>query len=279
MNNYIINRKKHLCKYAEDNKLPVGGTFNGKESGWKGQILTYEKKFRKKAIEKYNLIGNIKLDAEFSNKLHPCAHHLSSSQILCYNYFKTMMKGKHPTSELIKFFSERGVKITQQAVCEFEYGGYKLFPKEGTVYDFHIQDEKTELFIEVKYCESAFGKLYGKSKNEDTYRIKFDEVYKKMIDNCSCIRNKDVISEKDFFNNYQLFRNILRVTDDSKYTVFIFPRGHRKLCHEYTQFKNKYIEKHYVNNIIVIHWEDLMEGKESVDLYNKYFKKDPDEEE
>ena len=276
MKKYAIKRKEHLCNYAKDKNLPVGGTFNGKISKWKGQILTYENKTKRNAIEEYNLVGDIKLDSEFARKLHRYAHHLSSSQILCYNFFKPMMSGEHPTQDLIDIFSEYGIVLTQKAICEFEYDGYKLYPNEGTVFDFHIQDEATELFVEVKYCEQAFGRVRpdSKSKNGQNHLTKFNTIYDRMVKECPCVKKNTQISAEMFLSKYQLFRNVLRVTDKSKYTVFIFSNEHQKLYNEYTEFKKQYIEKQYVNNVIALYWENLMKGKEQTELYNKYFKED-----
>jgi hypothetical protein len=128
----------------------------------------------------------------------------------------------------------------------------------------------------VKYCEQYFGKVrsFSKSKNGQNHKTKFDSVYKKMLEECKCIKNNTPISIEMFLNNYQLFRNVLRVTDESKYAVFIFSKKHLKLCDEYTKFKEQYIAKQYSNNIMAIYWEDLMQGREKTELYNKYFKED-----
>lgn len=277
MNNYSKNRKVHLCKYAKEKKLPVGGKFQGKETHWKDLILLYNEPNKLKIIEEYNLLNGLKLDTEFSNKLHRFAHHLTSSQILCYNYFRPMIdENRHPNKELIDFFKKRGIYFSQDAVCRFEYGGYEVFPKEGTEYDFHIKDEEKEVFIETKYTEETFGKAYKNKKSKDgsSHPEKFKNVYSKMIKSCACLKDKKEIELDVFLNNYQLFRNVLRITDKSKYTVFIFPYQHSKLCKEYEQFKKNFINNEYSNNVIAIHWEELMKGKEESELFKKYFAMD-----
>lgn len=279
MNNYSKSRKEHLCKYAKEKKLPVGGKFQGKETQWTDLILLYDNPNRLKIIEKYNLLNGLKLDTEFSKKLHMFAHHLSSSQILCYNYFRPMIiENGHPNIELIDIFKNRGIYIAQDVDCQFEYGGYELFPNEGTEYDFHLidKDKETEVFIETKYTEEAFGKAYKnkKSKNGPSYSEKFKNVYTEMIEKCACLKSKKEIELDVFLNNYQLFRNVLRITDKSKYTVFIFPYQHSKLRKEYEQFKKNFITDEYSNNVIAIHWEELMKGKEESELFKKYFAMD-----
>jgi len=274
MNNYSKDRKEHLCNYAKEIKLPVGGDFQGKETRWKNLILIYHESNKPEIIEKYNLLNGLKLDFDFSKKLHRFAHHLSSSQILCYNYFRpTIDKNGHPYKKLIDVFKNRNIYFSQNAVCQFEYGGYALFPMEGTEYDFHIKDKETEVFIEVKYTEIAFGKANKnrKSKDQQNYDEKFERIYCPMIKSCACLKDKQKIDLDVFLKNYQLFRNVLRITDKSKYTVFIFPYQHTKLRKEYEQFKKDFINNEYSNNVIAIYWEDLMKGKEENELYKKYF--------
>lgn len=271
MKNYAVNRKTHLGKYAEEHHLKVGGDFQGKESKWKNLILKIDKTNRKSIIETIetdNLLNELKFDSLSYNKLHRFAHHLSSSQIFCYNFFRPMINEGHPNNELCQIFENRGIKISEKANCQFEYGGYKLFPDEGTEYDFHIMDcdFNTEVFIEVKYTEARF----GRAEKDEKHRKKFKKVYKNMITSCACLKNKE-IEEEDFFNHYQLFRNVLRITDKSKYTAFIFPKEHEKLLNEYIQFKETYINEQYANNVKAWYWEDLMNGKEESEFFKKYF--------
>lgn len=274
MKNYAENRRTHLVKYAQEQEQDyvekgiVGGNFQGKESKWKNLILKIDKTNRKSIIEKHNLLNGLKFDSHFYNRLHRFAHHLSSSQILCYNYFRPMINDGHPNNELCQIFENRGIKISEKANCQFEYGGYKLFPDEGTEYDFHIMDYdfNTEVFIEVKYTEAYF----GKAKKDERHREKFKKVYKNMITSCACLKNKE-IDEEEFLNNYQLFRNVLRITDKSKHTVFIFPKENEELLNEYNQFKKTYINEQYANNVKAWYWEDLMKGKEESKFFRKYF--------
>lgn len=269
MKNYPENRKNYLVKFAENQSSlrgKVGGDFQEKESKWKNLILKIDKTNRKSVIEKYNLLNGLKFDSDY-NRLHRFAHHLSSSQILCYNFFRPMINEGHPNNELCQIFKNRGIKISEKANCQFEYGGYILFPDEGTEYDFHIMDYdfNTEVFIEVKYTEAYF----GKAKKDERHREKFKKVYKNMITSCACLKNKEI--EEEFFKNYQLFRNVLRITDKSKYTVFIFPKEHEKLLNKYNQFKETYINEQYANNVKAWYWEDLMKGKEESEFFIKYF--------
>jgi len=272
MKKYPENRKNHLIKYAEKQGLVsariVGGDFQGKESKWKNLILKNKNTNRKRIIEKYNLLDRLKFDSYFFNRLHRFAHHLSSSQILCYNFFRPMINERQPNMELCQIFENRGIKISEKANCQFEYGGHELFPEEGTEYDFHILDcdFNTEVFIEVKYTEACF----GKAKKDERHREKFKKVYKNMITSCACLKNKK-IEEEEFFMNYQLFRNVLRITDKSKYTIFIFPNMHDELLYEYNRFKESYINEQYANNVKAWYWEDLMKGKEESEFFGKYF--------
>ena len=213
------------------------------------------------------MLNGLKFDSDYY-RLHTYAHHLSSSQILCYNFFRPLINERHPNNELCQIFTNQGITISEKANCQFEYGGYKLFPNEGTEYDFHIMDcnFNTEIFIEVKYTEDCF----ASAKKDEKHREKFKKVYKNMITSCACLKNKE-IEEEEFLNNYQLFRNVLRITDKSKYTVFIFPKENEELLNEYNQFEETYINEQYANNVKAWYWEDLMKGKEESKFFRKYF--------
>lgn len=257
-------RQELLAEYAEAEDLPVGGTFNNNGKHY-GHILDYdEDKARAAFIEKYNLLPGLRFDGFISpEKIHKCAHHLNSSQVLCYNFFRPMLNDDHtPKQELIALLKEQCVSILTKARCDFEYVGYPDFKEEGTEFDFHIADGDSEVFFEIKYTEDGF----GGAKDDDRHKEKFGSTYSKMLKKCQCLKDNNP-SPEDFFRSYQLYRNVLRITDKHKYAVFITAKGNAKTYIQLESFL-KNINDEYKGNVIVLYWEDLIEKGHP--LYNKY---------
>lgn len=258
-------RQELLTEYAESEDLPIGGTFNNNGKHY-GHILDIdEDKARAAFIEKYNLLPGLRFDGFISpEKVHKYAHHLNSSQVLCYNFFRPMLNDDHtPKQELIALLKEQGVSISPKARCDFEYDDYTEFKKEGTEFDFHIADEDTgtEVFFEIKYTEEGF----GGAKDDNHHEEKFDSIYSKMLKKCQCL--KDDMPLEDFLKSYQLYRNVLRITDKHMYTVFITAKGNAKTYMQLDAFLKR-INDEYKGNVIALYWEDLIEKGHP--LYDKY---------
>ena len=83
--NYTKGRWAHLAKYAVEKGLRCGGLYQGRPYC---HILFVEDDKQNEAIKK-NLLKGVKSD--MLAKLHTDAHHLNSSQILCYNFFRPLI--------------------------------------------------------------------------------------------------------------------------------------------------------------------------------------------
>ncbi|MBP5518884.1 MAG: hypothetical protein J6X91_09550 [Bacteroidales bacterium] len=245
-------------------------------------------------IKKYNLIYDDKIIYEDNGnlerligKIHSYARHLNSSQIMCYNFFRRMMTVDsqkplgHANDILTTFIKEKlHLEISKKAICHFEYEDDEMQDHfkslvnygrgEKSQFDFYIKDEETEIFFEIKYTESSFGKWTNSNKisqqsinNHCTY---VEKGYKEMLKRSpfftqGCKDFYTAMSEDSFskpnnpFNkHYQLFRNALKA-DNSKYSVFIFPKANPNTNKEFESFR-----KNLVNNnehIIALFWEDL----------------------
>ena len=252
-NKYSENRRLHLAKYAEKHHLPVGGTF--KNTGSYGHILDISRGNRLEVL-KYNLLPNLSFDCICIDNIHKFAHHLNSSQILCYNYFRPMLNKRQ---DLITMMKKYGISISDKAEAVFEHSN---FEEEGTMFDFYLSDDKVEVFFEIKYTEDGF----GRAKNDKRHKEKFDSIYSGMLKNCRCLKDTN-ISHDDFFKDYQLYRNVLRITEKNKYVVFITSKGNSKTYNQLNIFLNK-INDNYRDNVIMIYWEDLINEKHP--LYEKY---------
>ena len=266
---YSENRKKHLKEYASKHNRPVGGTYNYK--GYichYGHILRYNKGKKNETIEKYNLFpeGSRKITFDGfipANKIHRFAHHLNSSQVLSFNFFRPMVKEDYtPEQKLIELLKEQGIAISENAKCCFEYDGYTDYKEEGTEFDFYISDEEIQVFFEIKYTENGFG---GATK-DDSHKEKFINTYCNMLKDCQCIKKKKV-TFGEFCKNYQLYRNVLRLTNRNCYSIFITAKGNITTLNQMDAFM-KNINESYKKNVIALYWEDLI--GESHPLYEKY---------
>ena len=168
-----------------------------------------------------------------------------------------------PKPELIKLMKEHGISISEKARCDFEYDSYLDYKDEGTVYDFHIKDGETEVFFEIKYTEDGF----HKPANNKSHRLKYDSTYHEMLKKCQCLKNKEIRYE-DFLESYQLFRNVLRITNKKRYTLFVIAEGNHKIYEDIKSFYSNYIKDSYQENVRALCWEDLIE--ENNPLYEKY---------
>ena len=266
---YSENRIKHLEEYAKKHHLPVDGTYNykGKINHY-DHILSYTKGKKIETIEKYNLLpeGTRKIIFDGfipANKIHRFAHHLNSSQVLCFNFFRPMVKEDYTLEQkLIELLKEQGIAISENAKCCFEYDGYTDYKEEGTEFDFYISDEEIQVFFEIKYTENGFG---GATK-DDSHREKFINTYCNMLKDCQCLKNQKVTFE-EFCKNYQLYRNVLRLTKRNHYSIFITSKGNMTTNKQLDEFL-KNINEPYRKNVIALYWEDLIEKNHP--LYEKY---------
>lgn len=243
-----IEAGKYKSKDGYCHILPLDGTTKDKKEA----II--------KAINRYHVLTD---DVEFNEKvfpkeeLHHLAHHLTSSQILCYNFFSLFLREKYDsrkmpiTTELREWLRALLPDIrplSETCGCEFEY----KFEEDGTSVDFCIHDDTTKILFEIKYTEYGF----GKAKQDDYHETKFQKIYKDLLRKQDTI-DKDVKS-KDFFKNYQLFRNAIR-TNANTYFVVIYPEGNT-LCHkEYEDFKSKWPV--HPERIKSITWEKAFKHK------------------
>lgn len=235
---YSGNRKKHLCSYASNSdtlKGVMGGTHQGNQKEYEHIIKirqTIGKKDQYQKVVQYNLLEGVKPDMLKIDKLHSMAHYLTSSQILCYNYFRPLLDDYgHPTDNFISLLKlkSKSIAITNNAVGEFEYNPNE-YGKDGrleyTEFDFHIVDDTTgtEVFFEIKYTENGFGswkKKYATIEN-------FENFYTDPFSNCYAL-NKQIPDFDDFCRHFQLYRNALRVQRENQFSIFVFPEENKTL--------------------------------------------------
>ena len=109
--NYTKGRWAHLAKYAVERDLRCGGLYKGRAYC---HILFVEDEGKKFDVVKKNLLKGV--NADLLKNLHADAHHLNSSQILCYNFFRPLIdKNGNAKQELVDFLAKQHIIIEKGA--------------------------------------------------------------------------------------------------------------------------------------------------------------------
>ena len=260
MLNYNGMKYKEFKKIVIDNmpENPIPGLWQGKGAPRK-HILGKPSSPKERAdlINKYSLLPNVPLVDSGTIHLHQYAHHLNSSQIMCYNFFRPMIEGfdgtmYHPKDDLIKLF---GMEVDEElehknAVCNFEYIDKS---KDNTNFDFYFKSNQIEVFCEIKYTEERFKPSSAKDPHE-----RFESVYKSMIDKAKDIFANGSISESVFNTKYyQLARNAIRATSSGKHVFFICPRSNENLMNQFDQF-SKCLTDEGRKRVKLITWGEIV---------------------
>jgi hypothetical protein len=255
--------------YKEFNQLVINNMPENPIPGlWqqKGQLRTHilgnpsTSEQKAELINKYSLLPNVPSIDCNTIHLHQYAHHLNSSQIMCYNFFRPLIEsydGKmyKPKDSLLNLI---GMEIDQEiephgAVCNFEYIDDSA---ENTNFDFYFKKEDVEVFFEIKYTEREFSQ---KSSAKDPH-AQYESIYKPMIENTKELFIGETLSEQDFNNEYyQLARNSIRATSADKHVFFVCPKEHEELINQFVEFSDKYLTEKGKERIKLITWEDLVQ--------------------
>lgn len=254
-----------LEKIVHEFENPDPGLFRG--HGPYDHIISNPKdsKDRESIVNEYLLLPDVpKIQGEI--KLHPDAHHMNSSQIMCYNFFRPLLKEYNknkkdykPSDELVDLVG----KIidtpleNKNSSCKFEY----IQPNTDTTnFDFYLKCGDVEVFFEIKYTEKEF----AKKKVTPDSELQYEKVYKPMISKAEHIFKDKTISASDFLKNFQLLRNAIRAIDNNKYVVFIFPRAHDNLVNQYNKFKEQFLSPKGEEHVKLVTWESLLTAAENI---------------
>ena len=216
-------------------------------------------------VKEYNVLKCLKNeDFLIEKELHRYAHHLNSSQLMCYNFFRPYIEVEgdklRPNNALIDLL-RKYIAINQydDALCQFEYVQQDCeYKGENTNFDFYLKSGDTEVFFEIKYTETEFGKCDNDQKHEE----KFNTIYNRLIMGCPAIK-KPITYNKEFCKSYQLLRNSIRAKDKNKYIIFIYDGNNSYCKKQLNEFIDNYIKDEYKNNIKGITWQDIVEKSES----------------
>lgn len=225
--------KKHLSEYKVE-VLKITG--NGKY--WKNHkeyshILPLDKKNENiiNSSMKEDLISLLDEDS-----IHLGFHHLNSSQALALNLFGPLVIKKH-----LEMIDE--MNILGKPTGIFEYVENQT---EYTNFDFFVTDGNNKNYFEVKYTENNF----GNAKPDKEHKQKFNEVYKKDLESISDI------SEKEFYEEYQLWRNILYSKKGNVF--FTLPDFRIDLINKVETTKSKMLSEELKERIHVLSMDSLV---------------------
>lgn len=208
--------KRHLEKYKTQ-VLTVHGSGCYAHEPY-GHILP-------EGSEMKNFIGGAP-DAGY--KFHRCYYHLNSSQTMCYNFFRLMLKEHFRLlNQFLNKFIGGDIKIED---AQFEYVDDEF---GDTNFDFYCRDSrKREYFFEIKYTENGFAKKCKpkKENNNDAYIHQvYENKYKPLVEKEGSLLNKDVFEELFMKRHYQAFRNIcVANANEERYVIFITMNGNER---------------------------------------------------
>ena len=258
-------RSTVLEKIVREFDNPDPGLFRG--HGPYDHIISNPKdsKDRERIVNEYLLLPDVpKIQGEI--KLHPDAHHMNSSQIMCYNFFRPLLSEYDKNEKEYKpsdAFVDMVGKIidtpleNKNSSCKFEY----IQPNTDTTnFDFYLKCGDVEVFFEIKYTEKEFAKKKITPESE----LQYEKVYKPMISKAEHIFKDKVISASDFLKNFQLLRNAIRAIDNNKYVVFICPRAHDNLVNQYNKFKEQFLSPKGEEHVKLVTWESLLTAAENI---------------
>ena len=264
----MTNLKDHLaCQLLKiDSSLKGGGCYN-----YKGEIKEYPyilktetKKERYDAVCKW--IKGLEVSPESFDKdiMNRYAHHLNSSQVLCYVFFKYLEENELLAKFVRKCFPNKNID-TDGLTCEFEYipqehsDCYKS--RQATNYDCRIRNNnKTfELLIEVKYTENKFGNC----QNDESHKEKFEKCYRELIENCKILNADKIEKFEQMRPYYQLIRNVLQIREDKKietYCIFLYPYANESVDRHYKEFVESGIPNESYDSFVKnVYWENLFD--------------------
>lgn len=257
--------KNHLANYKL-NKLGIEecGVFKRNNKKY-SHILPEDKKEENLILDVYK-DNFLLLFKEKAKSLHKDFAHLNSSQALCFNLFNPLIT-EHKLSIIDSEISE----IARGDFEHLENNSFEL--KEKTNFDFFINDNNRKYFFELKYTEQSFGYIPSIDKGHDD---KYHEFYKAQLNKIS----KEEISEKEFFDHYQIWRNVCHSDIGKVFFVFLSTRS--TLEHEVNAVIKK-CKPEYQKKIEIKHIEEIVRSclklrgddkfhKHYEEFYEKYLK-------
>ncbi len=235
----------HLSEYKRSIlKITKNGEYKGKE---------YSHILPKEQIES-NFLKGVNIYRKI--KLHRCAHHLNSSQVMCINFFQPLTGTKKGEALLLNILEKVGVvRLPPNAKIKEASFEEVLCTEEKTNFDFYVKLVTGEqIFFEIKYTENGFGKIYPNKNNPNKCQDKWKNVYENHISKSLLIKD---ISSSNFYANYQIWRNISYIRNKDNFVVFLFPFENIKALKEIQSTVANLCN--ITENIKIINWDIITE--------------------
>jgi hypothetical protein len=109
-----------------------------------------------------------------------------------------------------------------------------------------VKLKNTRCYFEIKYTESEF----GNTKNDEKHIQKYNKTYKDKLK----IFNK--VTKPIFFQNYQIFRNL--IYNENGYNIFVFLSGRSDLKDEIDNVVKNYCTKKQQERVLILYIEDMV---------------------
>lgn len=283
-------KERMVKKVPED---LTGGKFRGKSYPHIYKKLEYNFIDGKYPIEKA-----LKGELTKSKIKYHYAEHLNSSQTMCIAFFKKFFESQEYEYLLAEILMMMGINVSG---TKFTDAVFEYIPdaNEGTNFDFYLKtDNGKQITWEIKFSESEFGGITPNKKNPKKYVEKWEKIYTEMLFDCAyysypavdcdnyeclstgeltnncCAHDKCTIHE--FYEYYQIRRNILYAKNKGDYVLFLTPEENHSLDRG-RRYIIDYGNIWAPENIRNIYWEDLLEATLKVvsydpELFNYYTK-------
>ena len=202
------------------------------------------------AIKEYCLLEQVR-DLPFTiEKLGENAHHIDSTQIMCYNFFRIFQDDLLAITSFFQLFND--LKIDEIKKCAFSYEDHKdLFMglTGETNFDFYAGNDVDNIYIDTKYLESS----YGACQNDGKHNAKY-ELYMPLLSN---VLSVDSLDKQYFFKYYHLFKAVCRIDSKNTHLIFVVPRDRVDLQHDWFDWHDRFIKNDV--DVRLISWEDMCE--------------------
>ncbi|MDR0854018.1 MAG: hypothetical protein LBN34_06585 [Clostridiales Family XIII bacterium] len=246
----LDNFANYLRKYPKASRVGAG-TYNHR-----GEIKPYshilaDKNNAKNIGDNFICATDYQTIASSRLHFHRLAHHLNSSQIMCMNFFIKLIDSDQHKDYLLTLISTRLHIPTEGKTIKDCFFEYEPCSKEKTNFDFYVRlSDGTEIFWEIKYTEKDFAKISKTARKQKNYKDKFSDIYASKLKS-SCYLGK--LTESEFFDNYQIYRNISYIQGPKQYCVFLFPFANTSLDNQI----NKIVGINTWSNVKCIDWKDI----------------------
>ena len=260
----------HLASYVIDTygDSVIKGEWHGKPTSHR-HILRIDDEPKVEIIRKYNLLKSAQIEPFLLSKPHNEAHHLNSSQIMCYNFFRPQLNAdgfvQKPLKDLLN--SIIGSTYGEGKAC-FEYVDHNSEEKKGkTNYDFYVNFEDMKVFFEIKYTENKFDHC----KINDGHFEKF-EYYSTMMERCGIFKPGTNQWSPSFQKHYQLIRNAINVGENS-FVIIISDQRNKSTSNQIKTFKEMLNKSApLLGHLIFITWQELLILAKNSRFLNEHLK-------